>query len=243
MEFSGLKTGTLVARRQRFFMDILTDSGPLTIHCPNTGSMAGLLEPDLKVWWTPSQDPKRKLPGTAELLEFPTGHFALINTHRANAIVAEALAAQPDLLGSGTGLWKSEYPLGSGVRIDFGRPLSLADGATADLDKIECLEVKSVSWVESGLARFPDAASERARKQMQRMMEWVHLGHRAQILYFVARTDAVTVQLGHSRDPKYDALLKQSLEQGLGLKAKRLRVEVLGSHKIALSLDGDLEIS
>ena len=243
MELLGLKTGTLVARRQRFFMDILTDSGPLTIHCPNTGSMAGLLEPGLKVWWTPSQDPKRKLPGTAELLEFPTGSFALINTHRANAIVAEALAAQPDLMACGTGLWKAEYALGPGVRIDFGRTVAPSEHVALDLDKIECLEVKSVSWVESGLARFPDAPSERARKQMQRMMEWVHSGHQAQILYFVARTDAVSVQLGHSRDPKYDALLKQSLEQGLGLKAKRIRVEVLAADRVSLCLDGDLEIS
>lgn len=95
MRFSPqLEQGRLLVRYKRFLADIETDSGELlTIHCPNTGSMLNCMMPGGRVWFSRSNDPKRKLPGTWEISETPQGRLACINTGRANTLVEEALHA------------------------------------------------------------------------------------------------------------------------------------------------------
>lgn len=95
MRFSPqLEQGRLLVRYKRFLADIETDGGELlTIHCPNTGSMLNCMMPGGRVWFSRSNDPKRKLPGTWEISETPQGRLACINTGRANTLVEEALRA------------------------------------------------------------------------------------------------------------------------------------------------------
>ena len=45
-----LLQGTLVKRYKRFFADIKYKSKIITAHCPNTGSMMGLLDKGNKAW-------------------------------------------------------------------------------------------------------------------------------------------------------------------------------------------------
>ncbi|NQD92368.1 DNA/RNA nuclease SfsA, partial [Pseudomonas sp. CrR25] len=83
-----LEPGRLLRRYKRFLADIETAGGErLTIHCPNTGSMLNCMSEGARVWFSRSNDPKRKLPGTWELGESPHGRLAVINTGRANALV------------------------------------------------------------------------------------------------------------------------------------------------------------
>jgi sugar fermentation stimulation protein A len=95
MRFSPpLEEGRLIQRYKRFLADIETASGELlTIHCPNTGSMFNCMMPGGRVWFSRSNDPKRKLPGTWEITETPQGRLACVNTARANRLVEEALLA------------------------------------------------------------------------------------------------------------------------------------------------------
>ena len=87
-----LEQGTLVRRYKRFLADIVTDTGEaLCIHCPNTGSMLNCMGEGARVWFQRNSDPKRKLPGTWELVETPQGRLACVNTARANRLVEEAL--------------------------------------------------------------------------------------------------------------------------------------------------------
>ena len=58
---SSLIKGKLVKRYKRFFADIEVNNKILTAHCPNTGSMLGLLDEGNDVWITEHNDPKRKL--------------------------------------------------------------------------------------------------------------------------------------------------------------------------------------
>src|SRR5690606_6805046 len=89
-----LEPGRLVRRYKRFLADIVTDAGEeLCIHCPNTGSMLNCMGEGARVWFQRSNDPKRKLPGTWELVETPQGRLACVNTARANRLVEEALLA------------------------------------------------------------------------------------------------------------------------------------------------------
>ena len=85
-----LLQGTLIKRYKRFFTDIKYNNKTIIAHCPNTGSMQGLLKHGNKVWFSKSNNPKRKLKYTLEIIE--VGNYKVgINTHLANKIVLDAL--------------------------------------------------------------------------------------------------------------------------------------------------------
>ena len=91
MEFENkLIAGTLIKRYKRFFIDIKLDNKTVTAHCPNTGSMMGLLKKGNKVWVTKSNNIKRKLKYTLQIIETNKKKVG-VNTHITNKIVKEAL--------------------------------------------------------------------------------------------------------------------------------------------------------
>ena len=87
---SSLIKGKLIKRYKRFFVDIKVKNSILTAHCPNTGSMMGLLDKGNDVWLTKNDDPKRKLKFTLEIIKVKNNLIG-VNTHRANKIVKHAL--------------------------------------------------------------------------------------------------------------------------------------------------------
>lgn len=81
-----------MARYKRFLIDVQLDNGELiTIHCANTGAMTGCVDPGTRVWYSTSDNPKRKLPNSWEIAESPAGHFICVNTARANQIAQELI--------------------------------------------------------------------------------------------------------------------------------------------------------
>src|SRR5690606_15714067 len=175
-----LEEGRLLRRYKRFLADIETAGGELlTIHCPNTGSMLNCMSEGCRVWFSRSDDPKRKLPGTWELGETPHGRLACLNTGRANALVEEALRAGivSELAGF-TGLRREVVYGSEGSRADFR--LDYASGAVM-------LEVKSVTlgFADSRVAAFPDAVTARGAKHLRELAALARQGARAVLLYCV----------------------------------------------------------
>ena len=82
--------GVLIKRYKRFFVDVKIANKIITAHCPNTGSMMGLLKKGSKVWLTKSDNLKRKLKYTLQLIEDQNSKVG-VNTHLTNKIVLEAL--------------------------------------------------------------------------------------------------------------------------------------------------------
>ena len=113
-----LLQGTLVKRYKRFFVDINYNNKVITGHCPNTGSMMGLLNKGSKVWFSKSDDPKRKLKYTLQIIEINKKKIG-INTLLTNKIVYEALNEKKIKKLSKFNNIKSEVKFSENTRFDF----------------------------------------------------------------------------------------------------------------------------
>ncbi|MBC9249462.1 sugar fermentation stimulation protein SfsA [Pseudomonas alcaligenes] len=209
-----LEEARLLRRYKRFLADIETASGEqLTIHCPNTGSMLNCMSDGCRVWFSRSNDPKRKLPGTWELGETPQGRLACINTARANALVEEALRA--GVVGELAGF----QALRREVR--YGEENSRADFC---LD-FDCgpawVEVKSVTlgFPDSAVAAFPDAVTSRGAKHLRELASLARQGVRTVQLYCVNLSGIEAVRAAAEIDPAYAAGLREARAAGVEVLA------------------------
>lgn len=209
-----LEEGRLLRRYKRFLADIETAGGEqLTIHCPNTGSMLNCMSEGCRVWFSRSQDPKRKLPGTWELGETPQGRLACINTARANALVEEALRGGviTELAGF-TGLRRE---------VRFGEENSRADFCLEFATGPAWIEVKSVTlgFADSAVAAFPDARTERGARHLRELAAQARAGVRAVQLYCVNLSGIEAVRAAQEIDPAYAAGLREAREAGVEVLA------------------------
>lgn len=218
-----LEEARLLQRYKRFLADIETLNGErLTIHCPNTGSMLNCMIPGGRIWFSRSSDPKRKLPGTWELVETPQGRLACINTTRANPLVEEALleGVIGELAGFST--LRREVRFGEeNSRVDF--VLEFADGPAF-------VEVKSVTlgFAHSTVAAFPDARSERASKHLRELGRLAQQGVRAVQLYCVNLSGIKAVRPAAEIDPHYALALNDARAAGVEVLAYGCELSPIG---------------
>lgn len=203
-----LVRGRLVSRYKRFFADAVLDDGTeVTAHCPNPGAMLGLNAPGLPVWLSRSDDPKRKLAHTLELVEVDGGLVG-VNTMHPNRLVAEALANDviPEL--SGYASVRREVRYGEASRVDF----LLQDDA-----RPACwLEIKNCHLMRTpGLAEFPDCVAARSAKHLRELEAMVAAGDRAVVLFVVQRTDCEGFAACAELDPAFARALEQASEAGV----------------------------
>ncbi len=219
MEFNPpLQRGTLVRRYKRFLADILDESGEmLVIHCPNTGSMQGCLKPGAPVWYSQSDNKKRKYAHTWEMIEIEPSVRIGINTHLANQLVREAWQKQlvPEL---------KEYVQIEGEK-KFGQENSRIDWRLSNSSGAECyLEVKNVTLVEQGCAYFPDAVTTRGQKHLRELTTLAQAGVRAMLFFCVQHTAARKVKPADHIDSLYGELLREALSAGVEVLAYRADV-------------------
>ena len=110
--------GKLVKRYKRFFADIKVNNELVTAHCPNTGSMKGLLEKNNDVWISKNDNPRRKLKYTLEIIKVKK-HLVGVNTHYANKIVHHGLSNNLINELKNNQLIKPEVFFNSNTRFDF----------------------------------------------------------------------------------------------------------------------------
>jgi sugar fermentation stimulation protein A len=219
MNYPELIPGRLIKRYKRFLADVELESGEIvTAHCPNTGSMRNCCDPGSRVWLLDSDNPKRKLRYTWELVEVEGQYLACINTNRANHLVKEAIldCRIPELAGYDELL--TERPYGAeNSRID----LLLKREGTADC----YVEVKNVTLLtEGGVGFFPDAVTARGQKHLRELISVVEEGNRAVLLFNVAHTGIQRIAPAWDIDFKYSSILQQAIELGVEVLAYRAAI-------------------
>jgi sugar fermentation stimulation protein A len=216
--FSPLIQGTLIKRYKRFLADVRLADGSIVIaHCPNTGAMTGCAEPGWKVWLSPSNNPKRKLLYTWEVVLTDRFHWIGINTHKANVLVKEAIEEGriDELLGYKT--------LQSEVR--FGQENSRIDFLLTDREKADCyVEVKSVTLLVDNAGYFPDSKTLRGQKHLRELSVMVNQGKRAVLFFCVQHSGIQSVQVAKHIDPDYANELKQAMLNGVEILCYGCRV-------------------
>ncbi len=200
-----LIAGKLLRRYKRFLADIeLVDGSVVTAHTPNTGSMKQCAVAGYHVLISRSDDPKRKLKYTLELIKVGP-HWVDTHTQRTNRIVEEAL--RNDNIASLEGYnVQPEYKFGDS-RIDFY--LHNED------DKV-LLEVKNVTLCrDETTACFPDAVTTRGQKHLRELRSAKEQGYRAIIFFLIQRAEATKFSPADDIDPEYGRLLREVVAAGV----------------------------
>ena len=187
---SSLIKGNLIKRYKRFFVDIKKNNEILTAHCPNTGSMMGLLDKGNDVWVTKHNDPKRKLKYTLEMIKVKKRIIG-VNTHRANRIVEHGLNNKLiDDFKSIKNI-KAEFKYSDDTRFDF-----LCDK--------KILEVKNVTLLrDNNIAEFPDAVTSRGSKHLKMLINSIKKGYKPYVLFLTQIQDINTFKIAKDIDANY----------------------------------------
>jgi sugar fermentation stimulation protein A len=195
--------GVLIKRYKRFFVDIKIKDKTITAHCPNTGSMMGLLNEGNKVWVTKTDNEKRKLKYTLQIVE-KNGQKVGVNTHLTNKIVKEGLENNFFKEFEKKTIIKAEEKFKSNTRFDF---LLSSNG------KKTFIEVKNVTLSrKKNLAEFPDSVTTRGAKHIIELIDAVKQGYKSYLIFVVQREDCKIFKIAEDIDPEYSKLLTIALK-------------------------------
>ena len=209
MEFTkSLIKGKLMKRYKRFFVDVKLNKLIVTAHCPNTGSMKGLLDKDNTVWLTEHNDPNRKLKFTLEMIK-ANNRIIGVNTHRANRIVEHALnnnlISEFKLIKS----IKAEFKYSQDTRFDF-----LCDK--------KILEVKNVTLLrDNKVAEFPDAVTSRGSKHLKMLINSIKNGYKPYVLFLTQIQNINEFKIAKDIDANYYKDYIEAKKAGVNFLAYR----------------------
>ena len=201
-----LLQGTLIKRYKRFFVDIKYQNKTITAHCPNSGSMMGLLKTGNKVFFSKENNPKRKLNYTLQIISIDK-KLVGINTHLANKIVLEALKEKKIKLFNKLTDIKSESKYSEKTRFDF---------LLINNNKKTFLEVKNVTLVrKDNIAEFPDAITSRGKKHLNELVDAKKKGYQSYILYLIQREDCKLFKIARDIDEEYNNTFLNAQKNGV----------------------------
>jgi sugar fermentation stimulation protein A len=226
-----LISGLFIKRYKRFFADVNVNNKIVTAHCPNTGSMMGLLNKNNKVWLTESNNKKRKLKYTLQIIEESESKVG-VNTHLTNKIVNHALENNFIKDFSSKAKIHSEKNFGINTRFDF----YLEDGKTKSF-----LEVKNVTLKrKSKIAEFPDSVSSRGTKHLNELINATKKGFKSYLLFVIQREDCNRFQIAKDIDPEYSKTLIKAIKHNVKIlcyDCKFLSKGIILNNKIKFQID------
>ncbi len=208
---SSLIKGNLIKRYKRFFVDVKKDNKILTAHCPNTGSMMGLLEKENEVWVSANNNPNRKLKFTLELIKVKKKIIG-VNTHRANKIVEHGLRNKLIKEFKYIKNIQSEFKYSDDTRFDF-----LCDNYL--------IEVKNVTlFRENDIAEFPDAVTSRGTKHLNMLIKSIKKGYKPYVLFLTQIQNIDNFRIAKDIDHIYFENYKKAKKAGVKFLAYRCKL-------------------
>ena len=201
-----LISGIFIKRYKRFFVDVQIENKLVTAHCPNTGSMLGLLNEGNKVWLTKSDNPNRKLKYTLQIIEDNKSKVG-VNTHLTNKIVLNALENNLIKEFSKDIKIKPEVRFGESTRFDF---------LISKKNYKAFIEVKNVTLKrKSKIAEFPDAITSRGAKHIHELIKASKKGYKIYIAFIIQREDCDQLSIASDIDPEYSQILSKAIRNKL----------------------------
>ena len=203
-----LISGEFIKRYKRFFVDIKIGNETVVAHCPNTGSMMGLLKEGNQVWLSKSDNPMRKLKYTLQIIEDKNSKIG-VNTHLTNKIVLYALNNKKIESFKNIKYIKQEVNFGKNTRFDF---------MVSDEKKKSFIEVKNVTLSrKKSVAEFPDAVTSRGLKHIKELIKAKKKGFDIYLLFLIQRDDCNNFNLAKDIDPEYCELLVKAVKKNLNV--------------------------
>ena len=195
MEFTkSLIKGKLIKRYKRFFTDVKLDKEIVTAHCPNTGSMKGLLDEGNDVYVLPNNDPKRKLKYGLEIIKAKK-NLVGVNTHMANRIAQHALENNLIKELKNNDSIKPEVFFNKETRFDF-----LVEKGSQKI----FVEVKNVTlFRDHKTAEFPDAITSRGSKHLLTLIDAIKEGYKSYLLFLVQIQNMENFKIAKDIDAEY----------------------------------------
>ena len=216
MKFTkSLIKGKLVKRYKRFFADIKLNEETIIAHCPNTGSMMGLLDEENEVFVSKNDDPKRKLKYTLEIIKVKK-NLVGVNTHFANKIAFHGLSNNLVKEVKNTDNIKPEVFFDKETRFDF----------LVEKDNQKTfVEVKNVTLSRKDkLAEFPDAVTSRGSKHLKTLIEATKKGYKTYLLFLVQIQGVTDFKIAKDIDKEYYENYKLAKKAGVKFLAYRCKI-------------------
>ena len=213
MEFTkSLVKGKLIKRYKRFFTDIKLGKEIVTAHCPNTGSMKGLLDEGNEVYLLPNNDPKRKLKFGLEIIK-SRKNLVGVNTHMANKIVNHAIENNLIKELKNNDKIKPEVFFNKETRFDF---------LLEKKNKKSFVEVKNVTlFRDKETAEFPDAITSRGSKHLLTLIDAINKGYRGYLIFLVQIQNMKYFKIAKDIDEEYYKNYKKAKIAGVNFLAYR----------------------
>ena len=199
-----LISGVFIKRYKRFFVDVQIENKVITAHCPNTGSMKGLLKEGNKVWLSKSNNPDRKLKYTLQIIEDNNSKVG-VNTHLTNKIVSHGLNNNLIKEFDKNIVIKPEVKFGDNTRFDF---------LITKKNYKAFVEVKNVTLARKPkIAEFPDAITTRGAKHIEELIKAKKKGYEIYIAFIIQREDCNQFVIASDIDPEYSELLSKAVKK------------------------------
>ena len=211
--------GKLIKRYKRFFVDINLNKEVITAHCPNTGSMMGLLNSNNDVWISKNDDPKRKLKFTLEIIKVKKNLIG-VNTHFANKIVYHGLINNLIKELNNNQDIKREVFFNKETRFDFL--------VKKNNQKI-FVEVKNVTlFRKDKISEFPDAITSRGSKHLKTLIDATKKGYRSYIIFLVQIQGMKYFKIAKDIDKEYYQKYLIAKKSGVNFLAYRCKINPKG---------------
>lgn len=205
MKYGKILPGVFRARPNRFIAHVEIGGALCVCHVKNTGRCRELLVPGARVYLEESDNPARKT--KYDLIAVEKGSLLInMDSQAPNKAAQEVL---PRLL-PGLSLLRPETVFGSS-RFDFYAERKTPSGA---LEKW-FVEVKGVTLEENGVARFPDAPTQRGAKHLRELCSCIDQGYRASILFLIQMKGVRLFQPNNAADPEFSHALRLAVGHGV----------------------------